>query len=493
VARDDEIAGRFPRAATLLSALLALCVSCASPPAAEKPAARTVVLSTAEVDAQVGEEASREVAAQIGVVKDAKLQAYVEALGQKLVRFAPRQPFAYRFQVVDQWSPNAFALPGGHIFVSRGLLVLTNSEDELACVLAHEITHSAARHAAGRQTYSEQLNPFSLGIPRMASIAAYARDQERAADAGGQRICAAAGYDPRALGVFLLSLDKIERLNMGASRIPTFLDTHPSSPERVAGAAISAAALGAPADRDPRASREAYLEHLVGLILGADPAEGVIAGSRFLHPDLDIAVSFPSGWAISNTPAAVVAISPRGDARFALEDAGPGTDPASVASAYLAKRLTEVRAQIASAEPQQTRCCKTFVVRGKVATPQGEIAGQLTWVALGGRVYRLSAASSPISMSKYAERAAQMVRSLRPLTPEERASITVDRLRLARAKAGESIAEFSARTKNVYDVHRTAIANDLEVGARLGAGQLLKIGVRGPYRETLDGPASAGL
>ena len=218
------------------------------------------------------------------------------------------------------------------------------------------------------------------------------------------------------LGVFLQSLDKIERLQMGASRIPTFLDTHPSSPERVAGASISAAALGAPADRDPRASRESYLEHLVGLILGADPAEGVIDGSRFLHPDLDVGVSFPSGWGISNTPAAVVAISPKGDARFALEDAGPGTDPETVATAYLAKRLTEVRAQVDFAESQQTRCCKTYVVRGRVATPQGEIAGQLTWVALGGRVYRLSAASSPIAAKKYAERAAQMVRSLRPLT-----------------------------------------------------------------------------
>jgi len=293
--------------------------------------------------------------------------------------------------------------------------------------------------------------------------------------------------------VFLQSLDKIERLNMGVSRIPTFLDTHPSSPERVAGASISAAALGAPSDRDPRASRESYMQNLVGLILGTDPAEGVIEGSRFLHPDLDISLGFPAGWKISNTPAAVVAISPKGDARFSLEDAGPGADPESAATAYLAKRLTEVRAQIASAESQQTRCCKTYVVRGKVATPQGEIAGQLTWVALGGRIYRLTAASSPISASKYAERAAQMVRSLRPLTPEERASIMVDRLRLARAKQGETIAQFSARTKNVYDVHRTAIANDLEVGARLSAGALLKIGVRGPYREALDGAASGGL
>ena len=481
---------RRRRSFGLLAVLLA---ACAAPAPAPKPAPRTVVLSTAEVDAEVGEEASQGVAAQVGTVRDKALQAWVQALGRKLVKFAPPQPFAYQFQVIDQWSPNAFALPGGHIFVSRGLLVLTNSEDELACVLAHEITHAAARHAAGRQAYAEQLNPFSLGIPRMATVAAYERNQERAADTGGQRICSAAGYDPRALGVFLQSLDKIERLQMGASRIPTFLDTHPSSPERVAGASILAATLRAPGGRDPRESRAAYLAHLDGLILGTDPAEGVIEGQHFLHPDLDFSVGFPAGWKIANTPAAVVAISPKGDARFALELAGVGDDPEAVAQTYLRKRLAEVRAKIDFAEPQKTLCCKTYVVRGQVATPQGVIAGQLTWVALGGKVYRLSAATVPSKADKYADRARQMVRSLRPLTAEERASIRVDRLRLARAKAGETLAEFSARTHNVYDAHRTAIANDVEVGARLAAGQLLKIGLRGPYAAAVDGASLGGL
>ncbi|MGH7291471.1 MAG: M48 family metalloprotease, partial [Myxococcota bacterium] len=359
-----------------------------------------MILSTAEDDSRAGEEASQAVGAQIGIVRDEKLAKYVDALGQKLVKFAPPQPFPYHFQVVDQWSPNAFALPGGFIFVSRGLLVLTNSEDELACVIAHEITHAAARHASGRQTYMEQLNPFSLGIPRMASVAAYARDQERAADTGGQRIAKAAGYDPRGMGIFLQSLDKIERLQMGSSRIPTFLDTHPSNPERVAAAAILAATLGPPADRDPRAARATYLEHLVGLILGTDPAEGLVEGTRFVHPDLGISVTFPAGWTVENTPMAVVAISPKGDARFALEDAGEGTDPEEVAQAYLVKRLAEVRARVDFAAAQQTVCCKTYVVRGEVATPQGVIKGQLTWVALGGRVYRLSAASIPIMAEK---------------------------------------------------------------------------------------------
>jgi predicted Zn-dependent protease len=400
------------------------------------------------------------------------------------VRFAPARPFQYQFEVVDQWSPNAFALPGGHIFVSRGLLVLTNSEDELACVIGHEITHAAERHAASQQAYTEQLSPFSLGLPRMATLAAYARDQERMADTGGQRICAAAGYDAHAMSTFLQSLDLVERLQMGSSRIPTFLDTHPGAPERIGSAAIFASTLPKAADSDSLDSpirREKYLDHFENLLLGADPSEGVIQSSRFLHPDLGIALTFPAGWQITNTPAAVVAISPKHDARFALEDAGPGDDPEAVAEPYLAQRLQEVRAVIDFKGAQATRCCKSFVVRGQVQTQQAVIAGQLTWVALGGRVYRLSAAYPPIVAAKYADRAKQMVRSLRPLTPEERASIMVNRLHLARARAGETIAAFSERTGNVYEVHPTAIANGLSVDAVLGEGQLMKIGVRTKY------------
>jgi predicted Zn-dependent protease len=439
------------------------------------------VLDTAEDDAKVGAEASQAVEAQVGVVRDGRLEKYLQALGEKLVRYAPAQPFAYQFEVVDQWSPNAFALPGGHIFVSRGLLVLTNSEDELACVLGHEIIHAAERHAASQQAFSQQLNPFSLGLPRQAMVAKFGRDQERAADTGGQRICSAAGYDPRAMSTFLQSLDLIDRLQMGVSRIPTFLDSHPATPERIDNAAVFASTLPAPKPRDPVRARESYLGHFEGLLLGADPREGVIQGSRFLHPDLGFAVSFPPGWQVVNTPAAVVALSPRRDARFALEDAGPGSDPQAVAEPYIAKRLQEVRAVVDFKGPQATRCCKVYVARGTVESKQGVIAGQLAWVALGGRVYRMSAAFVPTASEKYADRARQMVRSFRPLSDEERASIHVNRLHLERARAGETVAAFSARTGNVYDVHPTAIANGLLPTATLQEGQLMKIGVQRSY------------
>jgi predicted Zn-dependent protease len=483
---------------TALALALALAAACA-PSNTTPPGGRTVLESATEFpDVPVAPAAPARAApqpsmaeivfAQAGRLRAPKLEAYVAALGARLASYAPRAGVRYQFFLVDQWSPNAFTLPGGEIFVSRGLLVLTNSEDELAGVLAHEIVHAAARHAIGRQAYVEGLSPFSLGLPRMASIAAYGREQERTADMEGQKIALAAGYDPAGLPDFLKSLGKVERLLMGSSRIPTFLDTHPGTSERVTSAVVLASSLPAPPpERASPTERDAYLERLSGLVLGADPAEGVVRGTVFMHPDLGIAVSFPSGTRIQNTPLAVVAISERGDARYALEDGGPGDDPELAARRWLGERLPRVRARIDVEEPQQTRCCKTYVVRGEAQTEQGVLAGQLTWVALNGHVYLLSAVSVPFAAKQTLDRGRQMVRSVRALSAEDRASIQVDRLKLVRARAGETIPELSRRTGNAYDVHRTAIANDLEVTSRLAEGRLVKIGVREPYRGTGEG------
>ncbi len=471
---------RAVRALALLVA--ALLAGCAGQPPASRPPPRTTVLSSEADDARAGQESARAVQASLGLVDDAKLTAYVDAVGRKLVPHAAQRSFLYRFHVVNQWGPNAFALPGGAIYVSRGALVLAGSEDELANVLAHEITHAAERHAAARQAYVEQLHPLSLGFLRAAQIAAYSRDQERAADAGGQRIAAAAGYDPAGITRFLQSLDLVDRLQMGASRIPTFLDTHPGSADRVAATAFLASSLSARAPRDAAASREVYLQHVDGLVLGADPAEGAVQGARFLHPDLGFAVSFPMGFEIANTPSAVVAFSPSRDARFALEHAGRGDDPRAVADAAIARLAAEYGAEVTDAQELRTACCPAYVVRGRAGAPGGAIAGQLSWIAFGGNVYRLSAAAPIQRIEKYLDRARMMLRSFRPLTAEERESIQVDRLRLVRARAGESIAALSARSGNVYDVHRTAVANGLQPGDVLAEGQLIKIGVSEPYR-----------
>ena len=379
-----------------------------------------------------------------------------------------------------------------YIYVSRGLLVLTNSEDELACVVGHEITHAAARHAAGQQAYMEQLSRRSRSGCRgwrasRRTRATRSARPTRAGSGSAPRPATTRTRCPRSCSRSTRSSGC--RWATRASR-PSSTPT-PARGERIGSAAIFASTSARAARaRRRRALREKYLDHFEGLMLGADPAEGVIQGSRFLHPDLGFALAFPAGWEIMNTPAAVVAIPQKRDARFALEDAGPGDDPEAVAEPYLAKRLAGGPASSSSRARRRRAAARRSWCAARCRHRRVSIAGQLTWVALGGRVYRLSAAYVPIAAEKYADRGKQFVRSLHPLTPEERASIMVNRLRLARAKAGETIPAFSARTRNVYGVHPTAIANGISVDAVLTEGQLMKIGVTEPYLPAGASPAS---
>jgi predicted Zn-dependent protease len=430
------------------------------------------------------------VAAQLGLVRDEKVQSLVEEVGRRLAAQVPTRAFAYTFRVVDQWPPNAFTLPGGVIYVSRGALVLSNSEDELANVLAHELVHAAARHAAARQRVAGGNNPFAMVFTNAAYLAAYSRDQEREADRGGQRVCATAGYDPAGMNDFLASLENVERLLQGASRLPGFLDTHPPTTERAAGAATRAQHLAFTRQPGVTRDRQDYLRRLDGLVVGDDPAQGVFEDGRFLHPDLGFALRVPDGWRFVNTPAAVGALSPNGSGRVALELAGPGNDPATFADEFVVGSAGQLGAEITGRRNFTVNGLPAAELRGNAPGPAGTIAGRLIWIAFGGNVYRIGNLATGPGAEHALARGDLFVRSFRPLPPEDRAAIRVRRLRLAAGHAGESLSEFSQRTGNSWDAQRTAIANGLFASARLEEGQLLKIASSEPYVSSEPEPAA---
>ena len=444
------------------------------------------MLSTEYDDQRAGEEAKLEVAAALGLVRDPKVQELVEGVGRRFLGHLPMRTFVYDFRVVDQWPPNAFALPGGTIYVSRGLLVLSNSEDELANVLAHEILHASARHAAARQAMAGGVNPFAMVFTSPAYLAAYSRNQEREADRGGQRLAAAAGYDPAGMNAFLASLGNVERLLAGASRLPGYFDTHPTTNERAASTATRAQHLDWTRQPGVTRDRNDYLRRLDGLVVGEDPAEGIFEKGRFLHPDLDFALRIPEGWRFVNTPAAVGAVSPDGRARVMLEQAGEGEDPAVFADEFIVQHAAQVQAQIEGRRSLTINGRPAVEIRGSAPGPSGPVAGKITWIGHRGRVYRLGNLVHGVGAERALVHGDVFTRSFRPLGPEDRAGIRVRRLRLAIAREGESLADFSHRTGNDWDAQRTAIANGLFASARLEQGQLLKIAVLEAYAASED-------
>jgi predicted Zn-dependent protease len=452
------------------------------PPPRAKP--RQVILRSEDVDKKVGQDAAQAVKGQLGLIEDPDLVAYVSEVGRRLARHAPRRRFSYKFQIVDQAAPNAFALPGGYIFVSRGLLTLANSEDELANVLGHEIVHVAARHAAARQEIGRSL-PLRFNWLGGGYLASYGRDQEREADRLGQGLSALAGYDPAGLVAFLRELEHTERLTLGASRLPSFWATHPSTSSRVTEASARAQMISRERAEPIAPSRAEFLRRMEGLAIGTRASEGVFIGDRFLHADLDLMVRFPDGWTTHNTHQAVGAVSPKRDAQIFLELQGTGNDPQTAAAEYV-EELTSAGFEIEDTQSVMIGSYPAFRVRGRFPGLQGHLRAVFTWLIRDDSIYRFTGAAPNTSFHAYQGTLLNVPRSFRPLRTSEREKIRETRLRIAVAREGESLLELSERTDNRWDIQYTAVVNDLFPDDALEVGQLVKIAIAEDYRPDAD-------
>jgi predicted Zn-dependent protease len=394
--------------ARLASVLVLLVASgCAVNPVSGRP---EFVLMSAGRERELGAEQEQQFLAELGRSDHAATSSWVEAVGAKLAAHSPRQDVAYRFHVVDLEVPNAFALPGGPVFVTRGLLALVRSEDELAGVLGHEIGHVAARHSV-RQTTAATPLALVFGVPAAIvgsvsrplgtlvglpgaivsglALSAYGREQEYEADEVGAKLALAAGFRPLALAEFLERLEREEALHAEGPPPLSFFASHPRTPDRMRRARSFAEEL-APGARPPSAAdRSAALARLDGLLVGESPAHGVFVGDDFLHPGLRFAFRVPPGWDRENRPEAVVAADPAAAGRVAilLELSAAGDDPAAAAAGELARE-------------EHRRALQTFEVNGRPAAQLGSGAGRTRRSSPGSRSRARSTGSQASTRSR---------------------------------------------------------------------------------------------
>jgi len=450
-----------------------------------------VLMSTVDEEA-AGQEAAEAVEQKLGFLADEDIQTYVQEIGARLARNSPRREVHYLFEVVEMIEPNAFALPGGHVYVSRGLLALVNSEQELANVLAHEVAHVALQHHAYRElevrkakvlgAVATLVGALAGGAPgAMAAaqgsmiagqglLAAYGREQEREADWLGQEIARDAGWNPLAMASFLGTLDRYTRLRRGSSRTAGYFDTHPGSVERLAKAAVRYEhAVPLPDDEH---GRETYLEAVEGLVVGQNPDEGLFVGSRFQHPILGISLRFPDGWETANEHTAVRAISPRRNAMVILELQGDGDDPEAAAREYAEK----VETSLSAPQTRRINGNRSFRARTQLDLDGTKVKADITWIAHEGRIYRIMGVHA-VGRMLASDVFGRVARSFRSLTASERDGVRVTRLRVARAAEGEDLDRLSHRTANQWSRSETAVMNGWGVDDPLIAGELVKVAV----------------
>ena len=451
-----------------------------------------------EWDRRTGATYSRMVADEMGLVEDPALERYVASIGQRIASHVPDRRFDFSFRIVDQEVPNAFALPGGYVYVSRGILALTNSEDELANVLAHEMGHVEQRHAARQQAAATLPGFFTLPGTIVSAIvspalgdvlaspfrqvgavylAGYGRSQEREADRFAQETTARAGYDPRGMSDLLDALGREEDLRQGDSPTPGFLDTHPPTPERAATTARRAATLAGSRTAGTEPDRAAYLRRLEGLAVGRDPRHGIFVGVRLLHALLDCSARIPAGWAVASSRGAFGAMSPEGDAILVLQPPARGTDPQQAADAFVRDVLASSKVHIERSHVTQVAGMPGYEITARLGNGDDAFDLEFAWLAHDGRIYRFTGVA-PVANPELIGAIRATISSFRPLTELQRSSIRVNRLHLAEARPGESIRALSARTNNLWSTEQTAVMNGIAVDDTFTGGQLVKIAVR---------------
>ena len=461
--------------------LLGVVANCARNPVTGK---NELSLVSEGQEIQMGQQAAQEVGGSIGYVDNPQLQAYVAGIGKKMAAQSERPNLPWEFHVVDDASVNAFALPGGFIFVTRGLLGAVDNEAELASVLGHEIGHVTARHSV-QQMSKAQLATLGLGIgsilssdiAQFAGIASqglgllflkYGRDAETQADDLGFKYALNQNYDVREMDDVFQTLGRQSEL-AGAGRLPEWMSTHPNPENRVVKTQARLDTLQRDLSSTVR-NEQVYMQHIQGLTYGDDPKQGFFENNTFYHPGMRFQLEFPDGWQTQNTPQAVVAMSPEQDAIVQLGLAG-NASPREAAQQFLSQE--GVQAGQASTSSVNGNPAATSYFQAQ--TQQGVIQGIVSFVSYGGQTFGLMGYTPQGKLNNYDGVFRETIGSFSQLRNQAALNVKPNRIEVVKLPREMTLQQFDQQYPSNIRIEELAIINQVEGPASvIPAGRLMK-------------------
>jgi predicted Zn-dependent protease len=432
----------------------------------------------------MGQAADSQVIATIGLYPDSALQRYVQELGARIARNSERPNLPWTFRVVDDPAVNAFALPGGFIYVTRGLLAYMMNEAELTSVIAHEIGHVTAQHAVHRmseqqltqlgitagmmikpdlQRYGEYVNA-GLGLLTLK----FSRDDESQADHLGLRYTVRAGYDPRQMVDVFDMLTRVSAVD-GGGKVPEWLATHPSPDNRslsiqkeIDTLSINLGAL--------MVNQNSYLRLLEGLVFGQDPRQGFFRGSLYLHPELEFQMSFPSGWQTANLREGVVAVSANQDAVIQVT-LSPASSASEAARAFFQQEGVQGERQ------EATTINGLSAVSARFLAQDGDqsLSGRATFIDLQGNTYQLLGYASQQLWANYENITTSALGSFQRLTDPAILRMQPMRLAVLTVSQRVSLDQLARQESSPVTLETLALINQIESNAQFNAGDRVKI------------------
>jgi len=472
--------------AVVLSVLVA--GACATNPVTGK---KQLSLVSESQEIAMGQEADKEVAASYGLYPDDALQQYIQSLGTRIASKTERPNLPWTFRVVDDSAVNAFATPGGFVYVTRGIMPYLNSEAELATILGHEIGHVTARHAV-TQMSQQQLAQIGLiaGSVLSSQVAQFgglaqtglsvlflkfSRSDESQSDQLGLRYMMNAGYDPREIVNVFRMLQGVGQLE-GGGRLPQWLSSHPDPENREAWAERAVASV----DRSLSGlvvNREGYIRRLDGMVFGENPREGFFDGALFRHPDMAFRMAFPSGWKGVNQKQAVGALSPNEDGAVVLT-------LANAQSAQQAARqfLSQQGVQAGQSWRDQIGGFRAASYSFQAQEEQTVIQGLAAFVEYGGRVFQILGYTPQQRWSGYERAITQSIQSFARETDPAVLSVQPQRVSLVQVNRASTLDSLVRQYPSTVSPQVVGLINNLQGNGTLPAGDMFKRVVGGRPR-----------
>ena len=432
---------------------------------------------------EMGREADADIVGSVGLYDDPLLQDYVSDLGMEIAANSERPNLPWSFKILDDPAVNAFALPGGFVYVTRGLMTHLSSEAELVAVLGHEAGHVTARHGVNQMS-KQILASVGLGVAAILDedladwaflgqlglglvMLKYSRDDERQADDLGLRYSVRTGYDPNQMPEVFRVLDAISKVE-GAGRLPNWLSTHPDSGVRAKRIEDEVAAL----DGDfsgAKVERDSYLQRLDGMVFGDNPREGYFQGNAFLHPDLRFRIDFPEGWETSNQKDSVTAADPDGKAMVQVSTSEKDTRDEAEEAFFSEEGLTQGKNW-----DKKVHGLPASWSRFELKDEDSDLRGTVAFVEHGESVFQVMALSETAGWNDLQDTLEDTIASFSRLDDPKALQARPYKLHVVRLKQDMTVESFAKQYPSDVPVATVALINHVAPGGTLKKGQIAK-------------------
>jgi predicted Zn-dependent protease len=457
--------------------------TCATNPVTGK---KELSLLSFDQEVQLGAEADKSIVAEYGLYDDPKIAEFVDNLGQSMAKVSHRPTLQFHFRVLDSPVINAFALPGGYVYITRGILAYMNSEAELAGVVGHEIGHITARHGAKAYTraqlaqvgfgaafvLSETFRQFSdvarVGVGLL--FLRFSRDQERQSDELGVQYSTALGYDATDMSKFFGTLDRLQE-ESGQS-LPGWFSTHPNPEDREAKTLELAKAAQQKSNlQNFKKEREKYLALIDGIVFGEDPRQGFVENGYFYHPTLDFQFPVPADWQVVNTPQVVQMMNKE-------QTAGIQFSLAQEASARAAadKFVANAQAQVTFSDYTRINGLVAEIRETVITTQEGALKVLSYFIEKDKYVYVFHGFSAAGNYGKFQSTFKHTMSNFDRLRNEKARAAKPARVKVVTVSKSSTLKDFlTQHPHKSITLDKLAIINGMELGDAVKPGDKIKV------------------